>query len=202
MLYDAPQTGAPTTSEIDANSSATVTGQVTADDGSTWLLLDNSGWVSNDSVTTAGVCTAVPEVAADVLQQQANVNVSVPPQSSSYSHDLLTAPQSIWQAHTGADHLSGTCSSPPIAQCDHLAAITVNPDGTISWRGQEPLPYTMQATGSNSFHYSGRSGLNNANLTFSLTLTSGGTWVGTMQYVFDSDPTCTHTFNYTAEKIR
>ncbi len=202
MLYDAPQTDAPTTGEIDANASATVTGQATTDDGALWYLVDDSGWIPQNAVATTGVCGSVQVVALDVLQQQANVNVSLPPQSSSYSHDLLTAPQSIWQAHTGADNLSGTCSSPPIAQCDHLAAITVNPDGTIAWRGQEPLPYTMQATGNNSFHYSGRSGLNNANLTFSLTLTSSGAWVGTMQYVFDSDPTCTHTFYYTAEKIR
>ncbi len=201
-LYDAPQTDAPTNGELDAASSATVTGQATTDDGTLWYLVDNSGWIAQDAVATAGVCGSVPVVALDVLQQQANVNVSLPPQSSSFSHDYLTAPQSIWQAHTGADNLSGTCVSPPIAQCDHLAAITVNADGSIAWRGQEPLPYTMQATGSNSFHYSGRSGLNNANLTFSLTLTSTGTWVGTMQYVFDSDPSCTHTFNYTAEKIR
>jgi hypothetical protein len=60
----------------------------------------------------------------------------------------------------------------------------------------------MFATGQNSFSFSGRNGLNSANVTFSLTLTSEATWTGTMQYVFDNDPGCTHTFYYTADRIR
>ncbi len=202
ILYSAPGSDAQTAGEIDASGNGTITGQAITDDGTVWWLVDDAGWISQDSVATAGVCGAVEVVAADVLQQQANVNISRPPQSTANDYSLLTANQSIWQAHTGADNLSGTCISPPIAQCDHLAAITIQPDGSIAWRGQEPLPYTMQSTGSNSFYYNGRSGLNNAKLAFSFTLTSESSWVGTMEYVFDSDPACTHTFYYTADKIQ
>ena len=44
--------------------------------------------------------------------------------------------------------------------------------------------------------------LNNANLSLTVTFTGAATWVGTMNIVYDSDSGCTHTFNYTADRIR
>jgi hypothetical protein len=120
----------------------------------------------------------------------------------SFPRDLLAEGRSIWQAHTGVDNLSGTCTAPPIAQCDHLAAVTTQLDGTVAWLGQEPLPYTLRPSGDNTFSFSGRNQLNNANLSLTVTFTSPTTWVGTMRLVYDSDAGCAHQFNYTAERIR
>src|SRR5690606_1329319 len=130
-----------------------ITGQTTTDDGAVWYLVNGSAWIPSAAVRTAGECGTVEVVAADVLQQQANV--SLPVQTSGFDHTLLTDGQSIWQAHTGPDNLSGTCNAPPIAQCDHLAAIITQADGSIAWRGQEPQPYPMYATGANTWAFSG-----------------------------------------------
>jgi Bacterial SH3 domain len=200
-LYRTPGTGNQAAGTVDPNAHVTVTGQTTASDGTLWYLVDNSRWVPQNDVIIIGVCNNVAQVSASVAQQPiTNSSQNVPP--ASFEHNLLPQGQSIWQAHTGADHLSGTCSAPPIAQCDHLAAITTNADGTISWRGQEPQPYRMHATGPNSFAFSGRNGLNNANLSLTVTFTSETIWTGVMQLVYDNDGGCAHTFYYTAERIR
>lgn len=192
-LYRTP--GGQSAGELNAEGSAVVTGQTSVDGVAWWQV--GTEWVAQSDVQTAGVCEAVPEVSPVAAQQQ----VSQPGQTS-FARDLLADGRSIWQAHTGVDNLTGTCTAPPIAQCDHLAAVTTQPDGTIAWLGQEPLPYTLRPSGDNSFSFSGRNQLNNANLLLMVTFTTPTTWVGTMRLVYDSDAGCTHQFNYTAERIR
>jgi hypothetical protein len=189
-LYNAPGAG-QSSGDLAADANATITGQRTID-GTAYWQLDGGKWVAQNDVQTAGYCEAVPEV-----KQQANV--SQPANNSSFPRDLVPAARTIWTAHTGADNLSGVCTAPPIAQCDHLAAITPQPNGTISWLGQEPAPYTLVPSGANTFSFSGRNQLNNANLSLTVTFTSPTAWVGTMRLVYDSDSGCTHQFNYTAE---
>jgi hypothetical protein len=194
-LYSSP--GGEASGELTSDGNATITGQFTAEDGMVWWLVDNAAWVSSADVQTAGVCEAVPEVSASAAQQQVSQPVTSS-QSSSFTHDQLPEGRSIWIANTGPDNLAGVCTAPPIAQCDHLAAVTSQPNGTITWLGQEPQPYTLVPTGANSFSYSGRNQLNNANLSLNVTFTSPTTWVGTMVIAYDADQGCTHTFNYTA----
>lgn len=196
-LYRTP--GGEASGELDVTGNATVTGQYTADDGTLWYLVDNEAWAAAEDVETAGVCEAIPEVSASAAQQQ----VSQPVQNTSSAGGSFDASQvppgrSIWIANTGPDNLSGVCTAPPIAQCDHLAAVTVQPNGTITWLGQEPQAYTLFPSGDNTFSYSGRNQLNNANLSLTVTFTSPTAWVGTMNIVYDADAGCTHTFNYTA----
>lgn len=190
--------------EIDPTTHLNVTGQATTDDGTLWYLVEGVNWVAGDAVQTYGTCGAVQEVTPQVInQQQTSPNVSQPGSDAVTTvHNLLPQGQSIWQAFTGPDTLVGTCNAPPIAACDFPSAVITNADGSIQWRGQEPIPYTMRSTGADSFTYSGRNGLNNANVTFSLNFTSASSWAGTMQIVYDDDPACTHTFNYTANRIR
>lgn len=196
-LYSTP--GGETGGELSAEGNATVTGQYTADDGAVWYLVNNEAWVAAADIETAGVCDAIPEVSATAAQQQ----ISQPSQNTTSAGNNFDSSQvppgrSIWIANTGPDNLSGVCTAPPIAQCDHLAAVTVQPNGTITWLGQEPQPYTMFPSGDNTFSYRGRNQLNNANLSLTVTFTSPTAWVGTMNIVYDADAGCTHTFNYTA----
>ncbi|MCC6805336.1 MAG: SH3 domain-containing protein [Anaerolineae bacterium] len=184
--------GGEASGELSGDYGMVVTGQTTVDGEAFWRV--GTDWVAQSDVQTAGICTAVPQVSPAAAQQQ----ISQPPQTT-FARDQLPEGRSIWVAHTGPDNLSGVCTSPPIAQCDHLAAVTTQPDGTIAWLGQEPLPYTLRPSGDNSFSFSGRNQLNNANLSLTVTFTSQTTWVGTMRIVYDSDPGCTHQFNYTAE---
>ena len=185
--------GGDAAGELTPDTNVTISGQRTVDGTAYWLTADGQ-WVAQDAVQTAGFCSEVPEAPEQSVAQ--------PAQTGSFAHDLLPEGRSIWQAHTGVDNLSGVCTAPPIAQCDHLTAVTTQPNGTIAWLGQEPAPYTLAPGGANSFSYSGRNQLNNANLSLTVTFTSPTTWVGTMNIVYDNDSGCTHTFNYTAERIR
>ncbi|MEP7293355.1 MAG: SH3 domain-containing protein, partial [Chloroflexota bacterium] len=192
-LYDTP--GGDAVGELPADSNATITGYFTADDGTVWWLVNNQAWVAGNDVETAGVCEAVSEVSSSAAQQ----NISQPVTSNtSFASNQVPPGRSIWVANTGSDNLSGVCTAPPIAQCDHLAAVTTQPNGTITWLGQEPQPYTLSPSGDNSYRYSGRNQLNNASLSLTITFTSTTNWVGTMNIVYDADSGCTHTFNYTA----
>lgn len=180
--------GGASAGELASESSAVVTGQATVDGVPWWQL--GASWVAQSDVQTAGVCAAVPEVSPVAQQSVSQPQVSV-------ANNMLPSGRSIWTAHTGPDNLTGTCTLPPIAQCDHLAAITPNPDGTMTWLGQEPVPYTLYPAGENT--YTGSIYANGAHLSVTVTVTSPTTWIGSKTTVYDSDPGCTHTFSYTAE---
>ncbi len=179
---------------VDPAAHYTAAGQNTDADGAAWWLVTTSrgqrAWVAQDGVRALGACGAVAQVSAPSPNAPASAGGS----------SLVPAGQSVWMANTGVDHMGGTCTGPELALCSHLVAISPNPDGTISWRGQEPLPYTMQPAGPNSYVYNGRNTLNNANLSLTITFTSETTWDMTMITVFDNDPACTHTFYYTATR--
>lgn len=152
----------------------------------------SQSWVPQASVLTAGICSTVDVAEAPPLvtssQSSGGGNVSYVP-----------AVQSIWQAESGVDVLTGDCSnSAQLAVCSHLAAVIPQSDGSIQWRGQEPIPYAMQNTGLNTFFYQGRNFQNNGNLTMNLTFISDTQWNLTYSTVFDNAPDCTHTFYYTA----
>ena len=191
-LYRTP--GGEASGELPAEGNATITGYFTAEDGTIWWLVNNSAWVAGNDVETAGVCEAVAEVAADAAQQQ--ISQPVPQNNTSFANDQVPPGRTIWIASTGPDNLTGVCNAPPIAQCDHLAAVTLNPDGTVSWLGQEPQPYILYPIGDNT--YTGTMSANGAHLTVTVTFTSPTSWTGNKVTVYDSDPGCTHTFSYTA----
>lgn len=152
----------------------------------------NQSWVPQSSVRTAGICSTVevadiPALVTNTTQTTSGGNVSfVPPL------------QSVWQAESGVDVLTGDCSnSAPLAVCSHLAAVIPQSDGSIQWRGQEPVPYTLQSTGLNSFYSTGRNFQNNGNISLNLTFISATQWNLTYSTVYDNAPDCTHTFYYT-----
>lgn len=151
----------------------------------------SQSWVPQSSVRTAGICSAVEVTDIPALvtntQTTADSNVSfVPPL------------QSVWQAESGPDVLTGDCSnSAPLAVCSHLAAVIPVGDGSIQWRGQEPVPYTLQSTGLNSFFSTGRNFQNNGNISLNLTFISATQWNLTYSTIYDNAPDCTHTFYYT-----
>jgi uncharacterized protein YraI len=158
-----------------------------------WLKIDTGraqSWVSQASVRTAGICSNLEKSDAPQL-----VNITQSDENVSY----VPLAQSIWQAESGLDVLTGDCTnSSPLAVCSHLAAVIPQEDGSIQWRGQEPLPYPMQSTGLNSFFFSGRNFQNNGNLTLNLSFINSRQWNLSYSTVFDEAPDCTHTFYYTA----
>ncbi len=178
---------------MDTETHYSVTGFAPDDNEQNWWQLNTGrgqSWVPETGVHTAGLCGNIAQVEPPTL-------IST---STTDSGNLVPAGQSVWQANSGDDMMTGECSGPPLRLCAHLAAIITNPDGTIQWRGQEPTPYTLSPTGLNNYRYSGRSVLNNANVTLELTMTGTNTWSLVFSRVFDNDPGCTHTFYYTATR--
>lgn len=152
----------------------------------------SQSWVQQSSVRTAGICSVVgvaeiPPLVDTTVQNTTGGNVSfVPPV------------QSVWQAESGPDVLTGDCSnSVPLAVCSHLSAVIPQPDGSIQWRGQEPVPFTLANTGLNSYYYEGRNFQNNGKAILNLTFISGTQWNLTYSTIYDNAPDCTHTFYYT-----
>jgi len=160
-----------------------------------WWKVDtgrSQSWVPQASVRTAGICSTIevadiPQLVTNTTQNTGGGNVSfVPPV------------QSVWQAESGTDVLTGDCAnSAPLAVCSHLAAVIPVGDGSIQWRGQEPVPYTLQNTGLNTFFTQGRNFQNNGNITLNLTFVSETQWNLTYSTIYDNAPNCTHTFYYT-----
>ncbi len=173
----------------------TVIGQNQDEAGTPWWQVDITGyaraWVERDRVRTIGLCDAV------AMAEPPRITVS---SGGQVSGGLVPAGQSVWQTDPGLDSISGTCLQPPVALCAHLAAITRNPDGSITWRGQELTPYTLYPAGDNAYSYNGRNVLNSGNTSMMLQFVDANNWVMTMTTIFDNDPACTHTLNYTAAR--
>ncbi len=194
-LMSGPGEDYQTVTAADPELHYTVTGQTTDESDALWWRLDMVGfgqaWAPQASLHTRGLCGEIEQVSAP------------PPMSTAgggQSSGLVPAGQSVWQTEPGLDNTSGTCTQPPVAMCAHLAAIVTNADGTLTWRGQEPMPYTMQPAGANTYAYNGRNALNNGNLQMSLTFSDPTAWTMVATTVYDTDPGCQHTFYYTATR--
>jgi len=197
--YSGPGEEFPLITEIDGNGHYTVTGFASNEADQAWWQLESSGgyqsWVLQDAVRTAGMCTNIAEVEAPT-DVTAGVN-----SSPATNVSFLPAEQSVWQANSGQDVLTGSCENEqPLAVCNHLVALIPNGDGSLMWRGQEPTPYLMTPTGTNTYTHQGRNYQNTGNISMQMTLTSEGSWQLTWTTVFDDNPACNHTFYYTATR--
>lgn len=193
-VYSGPGAEYRQLTSLKADAHYSVVGWATGSDKQAWWKLSTGRstlWVPQNAVRTQGACESVAQVDAPPLVSSASGD-----QSASFVPDG----RSIWQANSGVDNVSGVCVQPPLALCAHLAAITKNGDGSITWRGQEPTPYVLQKTGPNTYSYSGRHALGTGTASLTLTFTSDSEWKMTYSSVFDNDPQCTHTFYYTATR--
>jgi uncharacterized protein YraI len=192
-IYAGPGTDYRSLFSLKSDTHYDVIGKANDSSNQTWLKLGgrSQAWVPASSVHSLGACGNIADVPAPSV---------VSSRSNSSAANLVPEGQSVWQANSGLDNVSGTCINPPLALCAHLAAIKPNADGSLTWRGQEPLPYTLSPTGGNTFAYSGRSVLGNGNVHLALTFTSDSTWSMIFTTIFDNDPQCTHTFYYTATR--
>jgi uncharacterized protein YraI len=175
---------------LDVASHYTVTGYASDDSNQVWWKLENNRWIPQSAVRTAGLCQAIAQVEAPLMTA---ASTSVPGSSS------LPTEVTIYQAESGPDILAGQCVKPPLAICSHPAAIKPNGIDSFYWRGQEPIDYLMSRAG-DGYAFSGRNFANNGNISLALSFTGADSWNMTMTTVFDDDPSCTHTFNYTATR--
>jgi len=196
--FEQPDSGAAVTHLLLADAHYSVLGWTEDGEGNRWWLLEES-WVRQDSVQVAGECDAVAEVDVNTSLTTTTNNIAVnnDAAASLFSTSLVPTSDTIWSADPGQDILSGTCVTPQLPVCP--LPVVISPNGaTLTWRGQEPLPYTLRLTGDNAYTFTGRNNLNNADISISLTFTSLMNWTMTMTHVFDNDPACVHTLYYNA----
>ena len=198
-----PDSEAQVRRNLDPDSHYRVTGWADNDDGGRWWRVNDGqaiSWIPQENVSTAGACQGILEVdpnAPVASSVSSGVNAS-----SASSSGIVPVPEgrSIWSANSGNEYSTGTCNFPPVAMCQHLVAITPNGDGSVSWRGQEPQPYSLASSGDGFYSYGGRNHLGNANITMALTFNSESNWTMTFTQVFDNDPQCIRTFYYSASR--
>lgn len=195
-LFEQPESDAAITGLLLFDAHYNVGGWQTDDEGNRWWQL-NGGWVRQDTVQVTGACDTVAEISMSTVVSSENMSTNTGATSTMFASDIVPSSDTIWYADPGQDILSGTCLMPPLPVCPHPVAISPN-GATLSWRGQEPLPYTLRLTGDNVYTFSGRNNLNNADVNMSLTFTSSSTWMMTTTQVFDNDPSCVHTLYYNA----
>jgi hypothetical protein len=176
---------------LEAQSHYAAEGYALDENNANWIKVGRSQWIQTDALALVGACAEYAELPKPALASE------VQPQNVS----LIPTQNTRYQAYSGNDVMTGTCTAMPLAVCDHLVVIIPNADGTIGWRGQEPTTYTLTNVGLNRYTFSGRNFLNNANLTLDLTFTSTSNWTMTMTTVFDSDPACSHNFYYSATRL-
>lgn len=196
-VFEQPNGDAAVTGLLLFDAHYPISGWLTDDQGIDWWRLDQ-GWVRQNTVQVTGACDDVAEISASTSVVAAdNMSTNTGAAAALFSTDIVPSGDTIWSADPGKDILSGTCLMPPLPVCPLPVAVTAN-GATLSWRGQEPLPYTLRLTGDNAYSFSGRNNLNNADVTMSLTFTSLTTWMMTTTQVFDNDPACVHTLYYNA----
>lgn len=127
-----------------------------------------------------------------------NVSPSAPTASAGTASagDYTPTTASVWNFVQGPDNMTGACSGevlPPYG----LVQITPGQD-SLTWRSQEPAPYTLAEVETNVYSFSGPTAVGDGTVTMQLTFTSATTLEMVRTYVPDSEPNCQHTHHYTA----
>ncbi len=121
--------------------------------------------------------------------------VTVPPSTASGPTDFTPATASVWNFVQGPDQMSGACSGPLLPPYG-LVQITPIENG-LTWRSQEPTPYTFAKVKTNVYSYSGATATGDGAATMTLTFLSGTELTMTRTFVSNAEPACSHTHDYT-----
>lgn len=153
-------------------------------DGQLWYHVAEGGWIREDVI----------EVYAD-METAAAAAKSADCGGSQTTGDFAPTKSSVWNTTIGPDNMTGTCSTGSILPVYGLVQIV--PAGeTLTWRSQEPAPYTFSRVKTNVYSYSGPTSLNDGNVTMTLTFTSVTALQMTHTFVPTADPACQHTHQY------
>src|SRR6185503_10374917 len=109
--------------------------------------------------------------------------------------EFLPDTASVWNFVQGPDQMSGTCSGPVLPP---YGLVQITPiDNGLTWRSQEPTPYTFSEVQTNVYSYSGATAIGDGSVTMTLTFLSGTDLVMTRTFVASAEPDCSHTHDYT-----
>ena len=153
-------------------------------DGELWYHVAEGGWIREDVI----------KVYAD-METAASASKSADCQVPQNTGDYTPTRSSVWNTTIGPDNMTGTCSGGSFLPVYGLVQII--PAGeTLTWRSQEPAPYTFSRVKLNVYSYSGPTAINDGTVTMTLTFTSATTLQMTHTFVPTSDPACQHTHQY------
>jgi hypothetical protein len=151
-----------------------------------WYHVAEGGWVREDVVELYADATEAADAAYGVDCSSSGQGEAV---------DYAPATGSVWEFVQGEDLMTGTCTTGPILPPYGLVQII--PGGeTLTWRSQEPAPYTFSRVQTNVYAYGGPTAVGDGIVAMTLTFTSATTLRMTRAFVPASDPGCTHTHNY------
>jgi hypothetical protein len=140
------------------------------------------------SATVAATATSEPAVAATVAVTSEPAN----------GPDFAPKVRSVWNTAVGLDNMSGTCPKGSLLPVYGLVQITpAENGGQLSWKNQEPAPYTFVRQQINHYQYAGPTALKDGVVTMTLAFKSEKDLEMTRQFVADADPGCLHTHVYT-----
>ena len=152
--------------------------------GLLWYHIAEGGWMREDVIQ-------IYANADEAASASKSANCAAPPNAGDYT----PTQSSVWNTTIGPDNMTGTCSTGSILPVYGLAQITPAGD-TLTWRSQEPAPYTFSRVKTNVYRYSGSTSLNDGTVTLTLTFTSATTLQMTRAFIPTADPACQHTHQY------
>jgi hypothetical protein len=104
--------------------------------------------------------------------------------------------RSVWNTAVGLDQMTGTCSQGSVLPVYGLVQITPAGDD-LTWKSQEPKPYTLKRLAVNQYEYSGPTSIDDGVVTMTLKFSSDKALEMLRVFVSKADPACTHTHEYT-----
>ncbi len=146
--------------------------------------------------STAEATLAATATAQAITHTGAATSTLVSTVSAVSQQDFAPTVRQVWNTSVGLDQMTGTCSKGSMLPVYGLVQIT--PEGDkLSWKNQEPAPYTFTRLRTNVYQYSGPTAIKDGVVTMTLKFDSTQSLEMLRQFVASDDPGCLHTHKYT-----
>ena len=126
----------------------------------------------------------------------AATTVSTPAGNQTAPGDFTPKVRSVWNTSVGLDQMTGNCPKGSMLPVYGLVQITPN-GNTLSWKNQEPAPYTFKRLQTNVFQYAGPTAIKDGVVTMTLKFLDEKSLEMNREFVSTADPGCVHKHAYT-----
>ncbi len=151
------------------------------------------------SATTVSTSTVAPAIATEAASPTPAPEITATlatTDTTSSGQDFAPAERSVWNTAVGLDQMQGTCPNGSMLPVYGLVQITPE-ENQLTWKNQEPKPYTFIKVQTNEYQYAGPTAINDGTVTMTLKFTSDKSLEMLRQFVATADPGCLHTHTYT-----
>ena len=142
------------------------------------------------------VKASIPAVTSGDSRKPLNSPLNSPIQAQTVGGDVSPKQRSVWNTTVGTDNMTGDCKA-SVLPAYGLVQITPNLAAkSLTWKNQEPEPYTLQASAPNQFQYSGPTVTKDGTVTMTVTFTDDKNFSMTRDFVATNAPGCNHHHDY------